>query len=80
MYLPNHSAMDRMLHQFNFKWSKAGLNLVFLLLTGCLIKAEEQSLPYCLSIAWVRTDGFMFFPNETYPGFQLGSLIPFLQH
>ena len=47
MYLPNSSAMSRMWHKVNFKWSIASLNLEFSFLnTDWLTKAKEPSLPY----------------------------------
>ena len=62
MYLPNPSTTSRMWHKIIFKPCKAGLNSEFSSSwIGCLTKAKELSLPYYLSIAGERTDGFMPF-------------------
>ena len=62
-YFPNPSAMGRMQYKIIFfRWSTAGLNLVFLLQINCLTKAQEPSLLYNLPIAEERRDKFMSFP------------------
>ena len=88
MYLPNPSTTSRMRHKINFKRNMVGLNPEFSFSKiGYLTKTKERSLFYnYLPITGVRRDRFLPFPNESrcneknqsYPGFEFGSLIPFL--